>query len=32
MMRGLEGMEEEMDHERVRSSTLMMTGLEIIEE
>ena len=32
MMRGLEGVEEEIDLERVRSSALMMTGSGMIEE
>ena len=31
-MRGLEGVEEEIDLERARSSALMMTGSGMIEE
>ena len=31
-MRGSEGVEEEIDWERARSSTLMMIGLGMIEE
>ena len=32
MMRGLEGVEEEIDLEKARSNALMMTGLGTIEE